>query len=356
MTTVTIGSSNGKQEYREAPANIAVIGVGGGGCNAVMRMMKERVVPGVKYICVNTDIKSLRQVDGVAAAVHIGEELTHGLGAGGDPLVGGQAAMSSRDELKHALSGADLVFVTAGMGGGTGTGAAPVVAEIAKKSGALVVAVVTTPFTWEGHRRLDSAMAGVGRLREKVDNLILIHNDRLLKLMHADVSMEEALRRADEAVMYGVLSVAELVNVPGEINVDLADVRTIMKLPGRALMAIGEAKEPNAVLECAKMAIGNPLLDVSIDGAHGVLFCVNGGPKMTLGEVNAAGEFIASKISRDAIIFFGMVNDPSMTDSARLTLISTGIPEAVQQNKVVGFRPAAATPQPAPAPTTRRVF
>ncbi|MSQ22364.1 MAG: cell division protein FtsZ [Dehalococcoidia bacterium] len=314
-------------DMQEGPASIAVVGVGGGGCNAVMRIMRERTVPGVKYVCVNTDVKSLNSVRG-ATVVQIGEQVTRGMGAGGNPEVGRDAAEKDRVNLHRAIGHPDLIFLTAGMGGGTGTGAAPVVAAIAKQTGALVVGLVTTPFSWEGSRRLASAMAGVGRLQESVDSLIVIHNDRLLQLLNKDVSMEEALRRADEAVMYGVLSVAELVNVPGEINVDLADVKTILALPGRALMAMGEAPEPNGALEAAKTAISNPLLDLSIDGAQGVLFCINGGPKLSLGEVNAAGELIASKVSPKSIVFFGMVNDEKMQDRVRITLIATGIPES----------------------------
>jgi len=318
----------GKQgsEVREAPASITVVGVGGGGCNAVMRLLKEPRVPGVRYVCVNTDIKSLQNVHG-AKAIQIGERLTRGLGAGGNPELGGQAADVDRATLRNAMGQPDLIFITAGMGGGTGTGAAPVVAEIARRTGALVVGLVTTPFSWEGGRRLEAAMAGVGQLREKVDNLIVIHNDRLLELLGKDVPMEQALIRADEAVMYGILAVSELVNVPGEINVDMADVKNIMKIPGSALMAIGEAPEPNGAIECAKIAVSNPLLNMSIDGAKGVLFCVNGGSRLTLGEVNAAGEFIAAKIDPRATIFFGMVNSEAMQDKVRLTLIATGIPE-----------------------------
>ncbi len=326
-TQVTEGQVNSQDSAPEAPATISVMGVGGGGCNAVMRTMRERSVPGVNFICVNTDVKSLGSVKG-AKVFQIGERLTHGLGAGGKPEVGTEAAETDRANLKQMIGHPDLIFITAGMGGGTGTGAAPVVAEIAKKTGALVVGVVTTPFSWEGSRRLETAMAGVARLREKVDSLIIIHNERLLQLMGKDVPMSEALRRADEAVMYGVLSVAELINVPGEINVDMADVKNIMTMPGRALMAIGEAQEPNGALECAKIAVANPLLDMTLDGAHGVLFCVNGGPKLTLGEVNAAGEFISSKVSPQATIFFGMVNNEKMVDRVRLTLIATGIPDA----------------------------
>ena len=321
------------------PASIAVIGVGGGGVNAVMRII-ERKVPGVSFVCVNTDIKSLDKVYG-AKVLQIGSTLTRGQGAGGDSGVGQRAAEHDRATLKQALGSPDLVFITAGMGGGTGTGAAPVVAEVAKRTGALVVGLVTTPFSWEGSRRLESAMAGVAQLRDKVDNLIVVHNERLLQLLSKDVSMEEALRRADEAVMYGVLSVAELVNVPGEINVDLADLKSIMKMPGKALMAIGEAPEPNGAVEAAQIAVNNPLLNLSIDGANGVLFCVNGGPNLTLGEVNAAGEFIASKVNARATIFFGMVNNDLMQNRVRLTVIATGIPEATNRSREQDYRARA---------------
>ena len=315
----------GSSHTKEAPASIVVIGVGGGGVNAIRRMLKARSVPGIKYIVANTDVKSLDSVEG-ANVIHIGDKVTHGLGAGGDPEVGANAADSGRTALKKAIGHADLVFLAAGMGGGTGTGAAPVVAEIAKQTGAMVVAVVTTPFSFEGARRLETAHAGIARLRDKVDNLIVIHNDRLLKLFKKDVSMEEALRMADEAVTLGVLSVAELVNVPGEINVDLADVRSIMKLPGLALMAIGEGRGPGGIVEAARHAVSNPLLDVSIDGAKGILFNVEGGPALSLGEVNATGEFIASKVDPKAMIFFGMVQDPAREDRSRITIIATGIP------------------------------
>ena len=308
----------------DAPAHIAVIGVGGGGCNAVMRMLKAKPIPGVSYFCVNTDIKSL-QLANRAKQLQIGQTLTRGMGAGGDPEVGGQAADQGRQLLKRSLRGTDLVFLAAGMGGGTGTGAAPVVADVAREVGAMVVGVVTTPFSFEGARRLNTALSGVGALRERVDNLIVIHNERLLGLFHEDVSMEEALQRADEAVTLGVHSVAELVNLPGEINVDLADVKSIMKVPGGALMAIGEAEGPDGAIDAARQAVNNPLLDLSIDGARGVLFNVSGGPALKLSAVNSTGEFIASKVDLDAPIFFGMVNDPSLGDRVRITLIATGL-------------------------------
>jgi cell division protein FtsZ len=311
---------------QEGPARICAIGVGGGGSNAIMRMMRARQVPGVSYACVNTDLKALGQAEG-ANVVHIGDSLTRGLGAGGDPEMGARAAGQSKQALKQIINGADLVFLAIGMGGGTGTGAAPIVADMAKQAGALVVAVATTPFTFEGARRLETAHSGIAELKNHVDNLIVIHNERLLSLFKGDTSMEEALCLADDAVMLGVLSVAELVNLPGEINVDLADVKTIMKVPGKAMMAIGEARGKGGPLEAAKQAVNNPLLDVSLEGAKGVLFNVTGGPSMTLGEVNEAGEYIAAQVDHRAMIFFGMVNGDAKDDLTRVTLIATGIPD-----------------------------
>lgn len=311
---------------QDGPARICAIGVGGGGSNAIMRMMRARQVPGVSYACVNTDLKALGQANG-ANVVQIGENLTRGLGAGGDPEMGARAAGESKQALKKIINGADLVFLAIGMGGGTGTGAAPIVADIARQAGALVVAVATTPFTFEGARRLETAHSGIAELKSHVDNLIVIHNEKLLSLFNGDTSMEEALRLADDAVMLGVLSVAELVNLPGEINVDLADVKAIMKVPGKAMMAIGEAHGKGGPLEAAKQAVSNPLLDVSLEGAKGVLFNVTGGPSMTLGEVNEAGEYIAAQVDQRAMIFFGMVNGDAKDDLTRVTIIATGIPD-----------------------------
>ncbi len=316
---------------QEGPARICAIGVGGGGSNAIMRMMRARQVPGVSYACVNTDLKALGQAAG-ANVVHIGENLTRGLGAGGDPEMGARAAGESKQALKKLINGADLVFLAIGMGGGTGTGAAPIVADMAKQAGALVVAVATTPFTFEGARRLETAHSGIAELKSHVDNLIVIHNERLLSLVKGETSMEEALRLADDAVMLGVLSVAELVNLPGEINVDLADVKAIMKVPGKAMMAIGEARGKGGPLEAAKQAVNNPLLDVSLEGAKGVLFNVTGGPSMTLGEVNEAGEYISAKVDQRAMIFFGMVNGDAKDDLTRVTLIATGIPDEADRD------------------------
>ena len=312
--------------WERAPARIKVIGVGGGGCNCVRRM-SAHFVPGVQYVMVNTDIKSLDQTGKVKEIVQIGAKATHGWGAGGDVKLGGQAAEESAAQLRAALKNSELVFITAGMGGGTGTGAAPVVAHMAKEMGALVVGVVTTPFSFEGSRRIGDAIAGVSRLRPFVDNLIVIHNDRLLKYVDHDSEMIDAFRTADEVVTQGIISVSELINVPGEINVDFADVRSIMYHPGGALMAMGTGTGKMGALQAAKQAIANPLLNLSIKGAEGVLFSVKGGQELTLGGVNAAGELISKIVKKRAAIYFGMSIDDSLEDTVKLTLIATGLKE-----------------------------
>ncbi len=308
-------------------ANITVVGVGGGGCNTVTRLMQQNA-PGVNFVCINTDVKALQssQRDGLIV-LPIGEALTQGFGAGGKPEVGEQAALAGRAALRQVLSGSDIVFIATGLGGGTGTGAAPVVAEVAKKCGALVVAMVTLPFAWEGHKRLETALSGLNKLREHVDNMILVHNDRLSNLVRGDVPMQEAFKIADSAVAEGILVVAEIVNVPGEINVDLADIRAIMAMSGQALMAIGSGSGVNGAQQAAESAVKNPLLDTGIEGAKGVLFTVKGGPKLTLGQVNAAGRFISKAVDPDCTIFFGMHILQEMGDEVRLTLIATGIPD-----------------------------
>ncbi len=313
-----------KLAVERAPARIKVIGVGGGGCNCVRRMLSHDV-PGVEFVVVNTDIKSLESVSHGATVLQIGENLTHGWGAGGDSRVGARAAEESSTLLRKALKDAELVFITAGMGGGTGTGAAPAVAEITRSMGALVVGVVTTPFSFEGDRRLSQAIAGVARFRNHVDNLIVIHNDRLLHFVDHEAGMSEAFRTADEVVTQGIMSVSELVNVPGEINVDFADVKTIMAYPGGALMAMGVGRGNMGALEAARQAITNPLLNLSIKGARGVLFSVKGGEDLTLGGVNAAGDLINKTVRKDATIFFGMSIDNELGDMVKLTMIATGL-------------------------------
>ena len=317
-------SEKAAREWERAPARIKVIGVGGGGCNCARRMMLQ-YVPGVRYVMVNTDIKSLQLASDEAQIIQIGQKITKGWGAGGDSRMGERAAEESANQLRGALKDAELVFVTSGMGGGTGSGAAPYVAHLAKEMGALVIGVVTTPFSFEGSRRIGDAMAGVRRLRPFVDNLIIIHNDRLLEYVNHDAEMIEAFRTADEVVTQGILSVSQLINVPGEINVDFMDVRSVFRHPGSALMAIGTGTGRAGPIEAARQAIANPLLNISIKGAKGVLFSVKGGESLTLGGVNAAGELIRRNVHKDASIFFGMSLDDSLEDTVKLTLIATGL-------------------------------
>ena len=310
--------------WEQAPARIKVIGVGGGGCNCVRRMV-SRQMPGVKYIMVNTDIKALERQNGKFQTIWIGPKVTRGWGAGGSAKVGEAAAEESAQELHDAVRKAELVLLTSGMGGGTGTGAAPVVAKLAKEQGALVVAIVTMPFSFEGKLRLNQAVAGLSRLRASVDNLIIIHNDRLLQYVDHDAGVMDAFKTADEVVTQGILSISELINVPGEINVDFADVRTIMEHQGGALMAIGQGTGEAGPVEAAKQAIANPLLNVSVKNAKGVLFSVKGGHELTLGGVNAAGKLIGNHVEKDASIFFGLSIDPELEDKVKLTLIATGL-------------------------------
>lgn len=320
-------------ESERAPARIKVVGVGGGGCNCVRRMMQHNRVPGVSFAMINTDIKALETYEQDVDLIQIGEKSTRGWGAGGDFKVGARAATESATGLRKALSNAELVFITAGMGGGTGTGAAPYVAYLAKEMGAMVVGVVTTPFTFEGGRRRGQAMNGVGRLRPYVESLIVIHNDRLLDFVDHDAGMIDAFRTADEVVTQGIMSVSELINIAGEINVDFADVKSVLRNTGGALMAIGSGFGNMGPVEAARTAIANPLLDLSIKGAKGVLFSVKGGKNLTLGGVNAAGELISNSVRKDANIFFGMSVDESLGDEIKLTLIATGLDQDITRHK-----------------------
>jgi cell division protein FtsZ len=313
-------------DFKDIPATITVIGVGGGGCNVIIRMAEAKPIPGIRYVCVNTDVKSLGKAPVGSKLIYIGERLTRGMGAGGNVEVGAQAAETGIDAVKEAVKDSDLVFITAGMGGGTGTGAAPIVAQAAKSMGAMVIGIATTPFSWEGTRRVETAFSGISALKSQVDNLIVVHNDRILNLCEPNTPIKEALKVADQVVMQGILSVAELVNVPGDINVDLADVKTIMNLKGRALMAVGESRGPGAALHAAQTAVANPLVNLSIDGAKGILFNLKGSSKLTLGDMNAVGEFIAGKVDGLATIFFGMVGDEELEDRVKITVIATGIP------------------------------
>jgi len=313
-------------EERIGMATVKVIGVGGGGCNAIARMYYERIM-GVEYLAVNTDAQHLIQMD-IPTKVRIGDKLTRGLGVGGSPEIGREAAEESRDELYEAVREADMVFVAAGMGGGTGTGACPVVAEIARETGALTIAVVTKPFSFEGHKRRRQAEDGIQLLRDQVDSLIVIPNDRLLDMCEEDVTTHQAFKMADDVLRQGVQAIAELVTVSGIINLDFADVKSIMSGAGPAWMAIGSAKGENRAVEAANAAISSPMLDVSIEGAKGVLINVTGGSDLTLHEVHEAAAVIERVVDPNANIIFGMVQDLKIEDEVKVTIIATGFPAA----------------------------
>ncbi len=303
-------------------AHIKVIGVGGGGNNAVNRMIFAGL-KGVEFISVNTDSQAL-QMALASNKIQIGAKLTKGLGAGANPDIGQKAAEESKDDIEQVLRGADMVFVTAGMGGGTGTGAAPVVAEIAKEMGALTVGVVTKPFTFEGKKRMMQAEHGIQTLKEKVDTLITIPNDRLLQVVEKNTSIVEAFRIADDVLRQGVQGISDLIAVPGLINLDFADVKTIMKDTGSALMGIGSSSGDNRAVESARAAISSPLLETSIEGARGVLLNITGGTSLGLFEVNEAAEIIAQAADPEANIIFGAVVDERMEEEVRVTVIATG--------------------------------
>ncbi len=303
-------------------AVIKVVGVGGGGTNAVNRMV-DAGLKGVEFIAVNTDAQALLMCD-ADVKIHIGGKITRGLGAGANPEVGREAAEENRDELREALKGADMVFVTAGKGGGTGTGAAPVIAEIARELGALTVGVVTKPFTFEGRKRGAQAEGGIEALSRKVDTLIIIPNDRLLQVVERRTSIIEAFKVADDVLRQGVQGITDLITVPGLINLDFADVRTIMRNAGSALMGIGVASGENRGTEAARAAISSPLLESSIEGATGILLNITGGDSMGLFEVNEAAEVISGAADGEANVIFGAVIDPDLKDEMRVTVIATG--------------------------------
>ncbi len=304
-------------------AKIKVVGVGGGGTNAVDSMI-EAGLRNVDYYVVNTDAQALARSK-VPTKIQIGREMTSGRGAGADPLVGAKAALEARDEITEALKSADMVFITAGLGGGTGTGAAPVVAEIAKSLGILTVAVVTRPFKFEGPQRMNKANEGLDRLREFVDTCIIVTNDRLLEVVGAKATLREAFTVANNVLRMGVQSISDLINEPGLINVDFADVRTIMNETGGAVMGVGTGKGENRATEAVKKACSSPLLDkIVIDGARGVLICVTGGPDMTLFEINEATSMVYEAAAPDANIIFGAVIDERLKDEIRVTIIATG--------------------------------
>jgi cell division protein FtsZ len=317
----------------ESMAVIRIVGVGGGGSNAINRMIAEGIT-GVDYVAVNTDNQSLLLSD-APVRVRIGDKLTRGLGAGGNPDRGEKAASETLDELYQVLQGSDMVFITAGMGGGTGTGAAPIVAKAAREQGALTIGVVTRPFLFEGSKRANAAEQGIEQLRECVDTLIVIPNDRLLELTDKRMSLTESFRMADDVLRQGIQGITELITTPGLINLDFADVRTIMSEGGAALMAVGTASGENRAKIAAEESVSSQLLEVTIDGARGILFNITGGPNMTLFEVNQAAAIIRERAHPDANMIFGAVVDENMGDSIRITVIATGFESSPMRRQLL---------------------
>jgi cell division protein FtsZ len=303
-------------------AVIKVVGIGGGGTNAVNRMV-DAGLSGVEFIAVNTDAQALMVCD-ADLKIHIGAKVTRGLGAGADPVVGHAAAHESRDELKESLKGADMIFVTAGEGGGTGTGGAPIVAELARELEALTVGVVTRPFSFEGRKRAEQAEEGIEELRDRVDTLIVIENDRLLQVVEKKTSILDAFKIADDILRQGVQGITDLITVPGIVNLDFADVRTIMRDAGSALMGIGAATGENRAAEAARTAVSSPLLEASIEGATGILLNISGPTDIGLFEVNEAAEVVTSAADQNANVIFGAVIDDALKDEVRVTVIATG--------------------------------
>ncbi len=310
-------------------AKIRVMGIGGGGCNALTSMITQGQIQGVDFVAVNTDAQALLLCQ-AATKVQIGENLTKGLGSGGDPEIGRQAAEESSEKLKDMLEASDMVFLAAGMGGGTGTGSSPIIAKVAKEVGALTIAVVTKPFTFEGTRRMVSAEDGIEELKDKVDTLIVIPNQRILDVVDKKLSLLEAFKVADSVLTQGVQGISDLITMPGLINVDFADVRTVMSNAGSALMGIGTGVGENRAQAAARSAIASPLLEISMDGARGVLFNITGGPDITMSEVDEAAKIISSAADPDANIIFGATIDESMHDQIKITVIATGFDQTRQ--------------------------
>jgi len=323
------------QEINAGSPNIKVMGIGGGGSNAVSRMFKDKL-PVVEYYSVNTDAQHLFRCD-VSHRLAIGQNLTRGLGSGANPDLGRQAAEESRHDIEKALEGADMVFLAVGMGGGTGTGASPVIAQIAKESGALTVAVVSKPFSFEASMRKKNAEEGIARLKDNVDTLIVIDNDRLLQLnSQGDQSYtwEDALKMADSVLQQGIQAIAEVVTVPGEINVDFADVRTILNNAGPAWLAIGRGKGENRAVEAARQATKSPLLDISMDGAKRILFVISGGPTLTLQEVQDSAQVIQDLSDPDANIIFGTCRDAKLDDEIKITMVAASFPVMAENQQL----------------------
>ena len=329
-------------------ANIKVIGVGGGGNNAVNRMVDNQI-KGVQFLAVNTENQVL-ELSKADVTIQIGEKVTKGLGAGANPQIGEEAAQESREEITKALEGADMVFVTAGMGGGTGTGAAPIVAECAKEVGALTVGVVTKPFAFEGKRRRAAAEKGIEFLTQKVDTIIVIPNDKLLQVVDKKCSVSDAFSKADEVLRQGIKGISDLIQIPGLINLDFADVKTIMTNQGEALMGIGEGTGENRAADAAKMAINSPLLETSIDGAKGILLNISGSSDLGIFEVNEAAQIISDAADPDANIIFGSVIDESLGDKVQVTVVATGFGN--NSKSVPEFGKTTTTSRPASTTTT----
>jgi len=326
-------------------AKIKVIGVGGGGGNAINRMIQENL-QGVEFIAVNADAQALFFSE-APYQIRIGDKLTKGLGAGGNPEIGAKAAEESEEELRKAVADADMVFITAGIGGGTGTGASPLIGRLAKEAGALTIGVVTKPFTFEGRRRKEVAEEGIAELKERVDTLIVIPNDRLLELVDKKASIQEAFSVADDVLRQGIQGISELITVPGLINLDFADVRTIMAQGGSALMAVGRATGQTKAIDAAHSAVSSPLLDVTIDGATGVLFNVTGGTDLALHEVNEAAQVIRKMAHPDVNLIFGAVMDPEMDDEIQITVIATGFNAAEKRQPITESSKIREFPVPA---------
>ena len=323
------------QEINAGAPNIKVMGIGGGGSNAVSRMFKDKL-PVVEYFGVNTDAQHLFRCD-VSHRLAIGQNLTRGLGAGANPDLGRQAAEESRHDIEKALEGADMVFLAVGMGGGTGTGASAVIAQIAKESGALTVAVVSRPFSFEANQRKKNAEEGIARLKDQVDTLIVIDNDRLLQLNaqgEQTYTWEDALKMADSVLQQGIQAIAEVVTVPGEINVDFADVRTILNNAGPAWLAIGRGKGENRAVDAARQATKSPLLDISMDGARRILFVISGGPSLTLQEVQDAARVIQDMSDPDANIIFGTCRDAKLDDDIKITMVAASFPVMAENQQL----------------------
>jgi cell division protein FtsZ len=312
-----------KSLYVRSPVVIKVVGIGGGGCNAITHMVRKHI-SGVDFIAMNTDIQHLAIME-APVRLPLGERLIHGSGAGGDPELGRKCAEDNLEEIKQVLAGSDMVFLAAGMGGGTGTGAIPLVAEAARQRGALVVAIVTKPFKFEGRRRMEIAEEGISRLTKNVDTLVIVPNDRLLELTNQNTNIDDAFKLADEILSHAVQTVTNLIMVPGLINIDFASVRNVMRNSGPAWMSIGQGSGRYAALEAAREALQSPLLGVSIDAATRVLFRIAGGGKLTLAQVNEVAKIIQKAIHPDANIVFGVNIDLNLGDEVRLTLIATGL-------------------------------